>query len=259
MVAEPGIPTECASSIILIHASLEIFFGLITSLTESTKISAPAPATVNQALEHAYQNAAMTDFHQYRAKVTGYTPAPNRYFVRRTAPVGTVTTTSWHSQKATVAGYTQPSNQYFATRARLAYHPPEKTFTGYDMKVEGVPAEAQTQSAPPPEPPKSKGTLPKGMEQSSSQQAPPPPQAETTYASDDGKSRQEKLEDYEKDYLQRLEQQRADAAAAAAEAAAAEAQAKASQTRGTLPKGFEPPAPPAEEKPQSRGTLPKGF
>ena len=46
------------------------------------------PATFQDALEDAYMNAAMTDFHQYRAKVTGYTPAPNRYFVRGTAPVG---------------------------------------------------------------------------------------------------------------------------------------------------------------------------
>ena len=35
------------------------------------------PATFQDALEDAYMNAAMTDFHQYRAKVTGYTPAPN--------------------------------------------------------------------------------------------------------------------------------------------------------------------------------------
>ena len=49
------------------------------------------PATFQDALEDAYMNAAMTDFHQYRAKVTGYSPAPNRYFVRKTAPVITRT------------------------------------------------------------------------------------------------------------------------------------------------------------------------
>ena len=43
IVAEPGIPRECASSIILIQSALEIFLGLIISLTESVKISAPAP------------------------------------------------------------------------------------------------------------------------------------------------------------------------------------------------------------------------
>ncbi|KFM16810.1 trans-sialidase protein, partial [Marine Group I thaumarchaeote SCGC AAA799-D11] len=60
----------------------------------------------------------MSDFHQYRAKVTGYSPAPNRYFVRMTAPVGKVPTSDWNQQKATVTGYTACSNQYYATRAR---------------------------------------------------------------------------------------------------------------------------------------------
>ena len=40
---------------------------------------ASGPTTVQDALEDAYMNAAMTDFHQYRAKVTGYTPAPVSY------------------------------------------------------------------------------------------------------------------------------------------------------------------------------------
>ena len=107
----------------------------------------------------------MTSFHDYRAKVTGYSPAPNRYFVRLTAPVGKVPTTNWNAQKATVTGYTQPSNQYFATRPRLAYHPADKTFgsfSGVNMTVEGVDCTSRTQ-APTPEPPKPKGTLPKGF------------------------------------------------------------------------------------------------
>jgi len=107
----------------------------------------------------------MTSFHDYRAKVTGYSPAPNRYFVRLTAPVGKVPTTNWNDQKVKVTGYTAASNQYFATRTRLAYHPADKTFgsfSGVNMTVEG--AAAQTQQAPPtPEPPKPKGTLPKGF------------------------------------------------------------------------------------------------
>ena len=41
----------------------------------------------------------MTDFHQYRAKVTGYSPGSNRYFVRLTAPVGKVPTSDWNQQK----------------------------------------------------------------------------------------------------------------------------------------------------------------
>jgi len=84
--------------------------------------------------------------------------------VRTTAPVGTVPTSNWNDQKAKVPAYTQPSNQYFATRARLAYHPPDKTFgsfSGVNMSIEGIEIKAQT---PEPEAPKpSKGTLPKGF------------------------------------------------------------------------------------------------
>jgi len=123
------------------------------------------PATVQDALENAYMTAPMTSFHDYRAKVTGYSPAPNRYFVRRTAPVGKVPTTNWNDQKAVLTGYTAPSNQYFATRARIAHHPADKTFgsfSGINMSVEGVDAPAQ--QTPTPEPPKpAKGTLPKGF------------------------------------------------------------------------------------------------
>ena len=112
---------------------------------------ASAPTTVQDALEDAYMNAAMTDFHQYRAKVTGYTPAPNRYFVRGTAPVGKVPTKNWNDQKATVTGYTQPSNQYFATRPRLAYHPAEKrfgSFSGVAMTVDGLSVQTKPKEAP---------------------------------------------------------------------------------------------------------------
>ena len=202
------------------------------------------PATFQDALEDAYMNAAMTDFHQYRAKVTGYTPAPNRYFVRGYAPVGKIPTKNWNDQKATVTGYTQPSEQYFATRPRLAYHPPQKrfgSFSGVNMTAEGVTAKATTQEAPKPQ---------------VSEQAPPP----QTAPSNDGKSKQDKLSDYEADYLKRLEQQKIDDAKAAAEAAAAEAAAKVSANKkgGALPKGFEAKAEPEPAK-SSRGTLPKGF
>jgi len=119
------------------------------------------PVTVQVTLENAYMNAPTTDFHQYRTNVTGYAPAPNRYFVRMTAPVGTVPTSDWNQQKTSVTGYTQPSNQYFATRPRLAYHPTDKrfgSFSGTNMSVEGI-----TEQAPTPEPSKPKGTLPKGF------------------------------------------------------------------------------------------------
>ena len=132
---------------------------------QTAETTSQPPATVQEALENAYYTAPMTSFHDYRAKVTGYSPAPNRYFVRRTAPVGKVPTRNWNDQKATVTGYTAPSNQYFATRARIAYHPADKTFgsfSGINMTVEGVDAPAQ--QTPTPEPPKPKrGTLPKGF------------------------------------------------------------------------------------------------
>jgi len=200
------------------------------------------PVTVQAALEDAYMNAAMTDFHQYRAKVTGYTPAPNRYFVRNTAPVGTVPTKNWNDQKATVTGYTQPSNQYFATRARLAYHPSDKrfgTFSGVNMTVDGVVLKTTSKEAPKPQ---------------VSTEAPP-----QNYGGDD-QSKQDKLSEYEDDYLKRLEQQKIDDAKAAAEAAAEEAAAKVSANKkgGALPKGFEVKAEPEPPK-KSRGTLPKGF
>jgi len=129
-----------------------------------SETNAQLPLTIQSALENAYQNAKMTDFHWYRAHVTGYSPAPNRYFVRKTAPVGKVPTTNWNDQKAKVPGYTQASNQYFATRARLAYHPADKMFGGFSgttMTVDGTAAQTQTYQAPPPKP--SKGTLPKGF------------------------------------------------------------------------------------------------
>ena len=122
------------------------------------------PATVQEAIENAYRTAPMTDLHQYRAKVTGYTPAPNRYFVRLTAPVGKVPTRDWNQQKAVVTGYTQPSNQYFATRSRLAYHPADKTFgsfSGTNLTVENIATEVQ--QIPTPEPKPKKGTLPKSF------------------------------------------------------------------------------------------------
>ena len=209
---------------------------------EAPKPAETKPTTLQDALEQAYMDAPMTDFHQYRAKVTGYTPAPNRYFVRGTAPVGKVPTKNWNDQKATVTGYTQPSDQYFATRARIAYHPPQKrfgSFSGVAMTVQGVVLKTTAQESPKPQ---------------VSKQTPPP----QTTSSDDGKSKQDKLSDYESDYLKRLAQQKIDDAKAAAEAAVAEAQAKVSINKkgGALPKGFEAKVEPVKS---SRGTLPKGF
>ena len=119
--------------------------------TPKPKAAETKPTTLQDALENAYMDAPMTDFHQYRAKVTGYTPAPNRYFVRGTAPVGKVPTKNWNDQKATVTGYTQPSDQYFATRARIAYHPPTKrfgSFSGVAMTVDGLSVQSKPKEVP---------------------------------------------------------------------------------------------------------------
>ena len=74
---------------------------------------------------------------------------------------------------------------------------------------------------------------------------------------DSGKSKQDKLADYEADYMKRLEQAKIDAIEAEAEAQIEEAKAAATnQKGGALPKGFEAkPEPPKA----STGTLPKGF
>src|SRR3970282_2838196 len=220
-----------------------------TAAPKPPERKATPPSTIQAALEDAYQNARMTDFHWYRAHVTGYSPAPNRYFVRRTAPVGKVPTTNWNDQKAKVPGYAQPSNQYFATRARLAYHPADKTFgsfSGMPLTVDGSVAQSQTYQTPPPKP--SRGTLPKGTEQSQV----------SSHPSNSEKSRTEQLDEYENEYLQRIKQQRIEEEQAYQEAVEDEVKARTNATHSALQKGFE--LKPATEQPKtSRGTLPKGF
>ena len=200
----------------------------------------------------------MSNPFDYKTKTPGYSPSPNRYYERLHAKRGTAPTSDWNMQKAKVTGYTAPSNNYFATRQRLAFHPADKNFNGFDYKIVGVaPDQAkqkQQQQAPPPPPPppKPKGTLPKGMSppppppppQQQQQAPPPPPPADDSSKKDD-------LAAYEADYLARLDRQAKEAAElaqAAAELAArkrAEAeqslqkqQASAGKQRGTLPKGF---------------------
>ena len=136
-----------------------------TEVQKPAETAKQPPATFNEALEDAYYTSPMSDYHKYRASVPGYSPRPNRYYVRLHAPVGKVPTTNWNDQKAAVTGYTAPSNQYFATRQRIAYHPADKTFgsfSGVAMTVEGVSIQEKKQE-PPKEAPKPKGTLPKGF------------------------------------------------------------------------------------------------
>jgi len=190
------------------------------------------PVTFQAALEDAYYNSTMTSFQDYKAKVTGYVPAPNRYFVRLHAPVGNVPTSNWNDQKAKVSGYTQPSNQYFATRQRLAYSPPGKTFgsfSGVNMSVEGIEIKAQA-----PEPPKPAEVT---------QQAPPPQQSSSS--SNTGKSKKQLLEEYEVEYMKKLENEQREHEELMK--AAAELQAKR-QTE----------SPPSDSK-STKGSLPKGF
>jgi len=190
----------------------------------------PAPVTFQAALEDAYDNATMTSFQDYKAKVTGYTPAPNRYFVRLHAPVGTIPTSNWNDQKAKVTGYTQPSNQYFATRQRLSYSPPGKTFgsfSGVNMSVEGIEIKAQT-----PDPPKPAETT----------QAPPPQQSAS---SDTGKSKKQSLEEYESEYMKRMD----DEARENEELMRAAAELRAKRQAES----------PSSDSPSKKGALPKGF
>ncbi len=164
----------------------------------------------------------MTNTHDYKTKTPGFTPGPNRYYGRRCAPVGKVATTDWNLQK--LKGTTPvPSNQYFATRARMAYHPADRNFTGYGLVVEG--AAAQAQQAPPP---------------------PPPPEPQQTTPSTGGGSKKSDLEAYEADYVARLEQghieqehiqRAAEELASKRMAESGGSSGQASSKKGALPKG----------------------
>ena len=125
-----------------------------------------APAEEIVAVYDQWKSAPTSDFHTYRAKVTGYSPAGNRYFASKHVKSASVPTSDWNLQKAKVTGYTAPSNKYFATREKLAYHPRTKYFAGYGIQSTAS-GSAQTQTAPPPPPPKkpnpTRGSLPKGF------------------------------------------------------------------------------------------------
>lgn len=97
-------------------------------------------------------------------------------------------------------------DNYYKTRQRLAYHPPDKQYKEtVAVKFEEAPTVADVQSTQ------------------------PSPQQEAK-ATSDKKSKTQQLAEYEKEYLERLEQQRAEAAKAAEE----------SKPRGTMPAGWKP-------------------
>ena len=172
-------------------------------------------------LHERFREIPTGNWNTQKVAITGFTAASNRYFGSRALVAEVeVTPSNWNDQKTKITGYTAPGNKYFATRQRLAYHPEAKKFGTW---INDAPVGEQTKSAPPP-PQKSEPQVSAG-------------------STSDGKSKQEKLEDYEKDYLARLEQKKIDDAKAAAEAAKAKAAAaatKAQSNRGSLPKGFGP-------------------
>jgi len=210
---------------------------------------APKPAPKAQAappatLESLYESVPVGNWNERKAKTPAFVSENARAWARRHATGADAPTQSWILQKAKITGYTAPSNKYFATRQRLAHHPfhPEnKNFLGYGISLGHGTAQTQTLSAPPP-PQQTQGKLPKGTAASSG---------------GTGKSRKQELEDYEKDYLARLDIQEAEAVAEVEQT-----QASSSQKHGSLPKGFTPQsAPPPPPKPQekyAKGLLPKG-
>ena len=179
---------------------------------------APKPAPKAQAappatLESLYESVPMGNWNERKAKTPAYVPENPRAWARRHATGADAPTQSWILQKATITGYTAPSNKYFATKQRLAHHPhhPDKNFLGYGISLGHAAGQGQAQSAPPPPPTpqQTQGKLPKGTAASSG---------------GTGKSRQQELEDYEKDYVARMDKREADA-----EAEVAQAQAQAQQ------------------------------
>jgi hypothetical protein len=178
-------------------------------------VQIPPPPAAKPVWEQ-WKDVPMGNWNIQKTKVPGYVSAPNRYYASRVVLRADVPTSNWNLQKPKVPGYTQPSNKYFATRARLAYHPPAKQFAGYG--IVGA-AQVQTYSAPP---------------------SPPPPQQMSSHSQQSGtqKSRKQTLEEYERNYLSRVEQDRQEAKKASQTAAAA----KTSQasTRGTMPQGWKP-------------------
>jgi hypothetical protein len=168
------------------------------------------------------------NWNERKIKTPAYVPENPRAWARRHAEGADAPSQPWALQKVVVTGYTAPSNKYFATRQRLAYHPPETSFTGYGIDLGHGAAQAQAQ-APPPPPPKEDSALPK-----------------ESGSSGGGSSKKQSLEDYEKDYMARLDQQADEARElqAAAEELAAKKHAgsgsssSGGSTKGSLPKGF---------------------
>jgi len=192
---------------------------------------APKPSTQTKAappvtLETIIERVPMGNWNAQKAITTGYSPDCARAWARRHPDVGgEVPTTSWTLQKATITGYTAPSNRYFATKQRLAYHPPATNFTGYGVSL----GHGAAQSQAPPPPPQQDRAVPK-----------------ETGSSGGGSSKKSSLEEYESDYLDRLDAQaresqefnQAAAELAAKKRAESGSSSSGGSTKGSLPKGF---------------------
>jgi len=195
---------------------------------------APKPAPQQQAppvtRETLIENTSVGIWHDRKTKTPAYVSENPRAWARRHAEGADAPTTPWALQKSKVTGYTAPSNKYFATRQRLAYHPPETSFTGYEISLGHGTSKAQAQIAPPPPPPPQDKAVPK-----------------ETGSSGGGSSKKQSLEDYERDYLARLDKQQSEAEELhrAAEELAAKrrtdsgsSSSSGGSARGSLPKGF---------------------
>lgn len=199
---------------------------------------APKPSTQTPVTrETLIERVSVGIWHDRKTKTPGYVSENPRAWARRHAEGADAPSQPWALQKAKVTGYTAPSNKYFATRQRLASLPggrlkyrPDVNFTGYGIQLGHGAAQTQAQVAPPPPPPKQDRALPK----------------ESGSSSGGSNSKKQSLEDYEKDYLARLDQEEQESrefqAAAAELAAKKRAQSSSSSssgsTRGSLPKGF---------------------
>ncbi len=196
-----------------------------------TQASKPAPQT--QAAppvtrESLIERVPTGVWHERKTKTPAYSPENPRAWARRHAEGADAPSQPWALQKAKITGYTAPSNKYFATRQRLAYHPQATSFTGYGISLGHGTAKAQAKAPPPP--PQHNRSLPK----------------ESSGSSGGGNPKKESLENYERDYLARLDQQDRDAEEL--HQAAAELAAKRRASSGSSSSGG-----------SSRGSLPKGF
>ena len=194
---------------------------------ESQKPASQAQAAPPVTRESLIERVSVGVWHERKTKTPAYVSENPRAWARRHAEGADAPTTSWTLQKSKIPGYTAPSNKYFATRQRLAYHPQATSFTGYGISLGHGVAQKKTNISPPPPPAQSSTRLKESGSGSSS-------------------SKKHSLEEYEKQYLARLDEQERESRelhqAAAELAAKRRAKSGSSSSdgsaHGSLPKGF---------------------